>query len=107
MSENVHITIDAMDSPTIRTFWRAVLGYREVGDGDLDVPRTAGPQSGSSRWTFHERSAIVFISTSTYPTTQSSPAWRRRSPREGDLSPTCTRHGGGFSRIVRATKRAS
>lgn len=43
MSENVQITIDAMDIPIVRTFRRAVLGYREIGDGDLIDPRSIGP----------------------------------------------------------------
>lgn len=43
VSENVQITIDAMDIATVRTFWRAVLAYRDVGEEDLVDPRSIGP----------------------------------------------------------------
>ena len=43
VSEHVQITIDAMDIATVRTFWRAVLAYRDVGDEDLVDPRSIGP----------------------------------------------------------------
>ena len=42
-SEGVQITIDAMDIATVRTFWRAVLGYQDVGEEDLVDPRSIGP----------------------------------------------------------------
>jgi 4a-hydroxytetrahydrobiopterin dehydratase len=43
VSENVQITIDATDIASVRTFWRAVLGYQDVGDEDLVDPRSIGP----------------------------------------------------------------
>jgi 4a-hydroxytetrahydrobiopterin dehydratase len=41
--QDVQITIDALVAPEVRPFWRAVLGYREVGDEDLIDPRSRGP----------------------------------------------------------------
>jgi 4a-hydroxytetrahydrobiopterin dehydratase len=43
MSEDVQITIDAMDIPSVRTFWRAALNYHDVGEEDLVDPRSIGP----------------------------------------------------------------
>ncbi|MGB8178868.1 MAG: VOC family protein [Acidimicrobiales bacterium] len=43
VSECVHIAIDAMDIPSVRVFWRAVLDYRDVGDEELHDPRSIGP----------------------------------------------------------------
>lgn len=37
------IAIDAMDIPAVRPFWRAVLGYEEVGDFDVVDPAGIGP----------------------------------------------------------------
>jgi len=39
----VQVTIDALVSPEVMPFWRAVLGYRQVGDEDLLDPRSQGP----------------------------------------------------------------
>ncbi|MGH2391105.1 MAG: VOC family protein [Chloroflexota bacterium] len=41
--QTVQIAIDALVSPAVRPFWRAVLGYREVGDEDLVDPHGRGP----------------------------------------------------------------
>ncbi|HWU47049.1 MAG TPA: VOC family protein [Humibacter sp.] len=41
--QDVQITIDAMDISRVRPFWRAVLGYREVGDEDVVDPNSRGP----------------------------------------------------------------
>ena len=43
VSECVHIAIDAMDIPSVRVFWRAVLDYEDVGDEELHDPRSIGP----------------------------------------------------------------
>ena len=40
---DVQVSIDALDISTVRPFWRAVLGYREVGDEDLLDPHSRGP----------------------------------------------------------------
>jgi 4a-hydroxytetrahydrobiopterin dehydratase len=37
------IAVDAGDTPAVRAFWAAVLGYREVGEVDLDDPLARGP----------------------------------------------------------------
>ena len=42
-SEVVRIAIDAIDIPTVRSFWRAVLNYRDVGEVELEDPRSIGP----------------------------------------------------------------
>jgi 4a-hydroxytetrahydrobiopterin dehydratase len=43
VSEGVQIAIDAIDIPTVRAFWRAVLDYEDVGDEELHDPRSIGP----------------------------------------------------------------
>jgi 4a-hydroxytetrahydrobiopterin dehydratase len=39
----VQVAIDALVIPEVMPFWRAVLGYREVGDEDLIDPLFQGP----------------------------------------------------------------
>jgi len=39
----VQVTIDALVGPEVMPFWRAVLGYREMGDEDLVDPQGRGP----------------------------------------------------------------
>src|ERR1700722_3517678 len=41
--QTVQIAIDAVDRGRLMPFWRAVLGYKAVGDEDLDDPRGSGP----------------------------------------------------------------
>jgi 4a-hydroxytetrahydrobiopterin dehydratase len=41
--QSVQLTIDALVTDDVRPFWRAVLGYQEVGDDDLLDPRGRGP----------------------------------------------------------------
>ena len=41
--ESVQVTIDALVHSDVMPFWRAVLGYRQVGDEDLLDPRSSGP----------------------------------------------------------------
>jgi 4a-hydroxytetrahydrobiopterin dehydratase len=41
--QDVQIAIDALVGPDVVPFWRAVLGYRQVGDEDLLDPRGRGP----------------------------------------------------------------
>jgi 4a-hydroxytetrahydrobiopterin dehydratase len=41
--QTIQIAIDALVIPDVRPFWRAVLGYREVGDEDLIDPLFQGP----------------------------------------------------------------
>jgi 4a-hydroxytetrahydrobiopterin dehydratase len=41
--EDVQVAIDAVDIPTVRAFWRAVLNYRDEGDEDLLDPEARGP----------------------------------------------------------------
>jgi 4a-hydroxytetrahydrobiopterin dehydratase len=41
--QNVQVAIDALVIPDVMPFWRAVLGYREVGDEDLMDPDFQGP----------------------------------------------------------------
>jgi len=40
---DIDITIDALVSPDVLPFWRAVLAYRQVGDEDLIDPLGRGP----------------------------------------------------------------
>jgi 4a-hydroxytetrahydrobiopterin dehydratase len=39
----VQVAIDALVIPDVLPFWRAVLGYQEVGDEDLEDPNFQGP----------------------------------------------------------------
>jgi 4a-hydroxytetrahydrobiopterin dehydratase len=39
----VQVAIDALGIPDVMPFWRAVLGYQEVGDEDLLDPHLQGP----------------------------------------------------------------
>ena len=41
--QSVQLTMDALVTADVRPFWRAVLGYEEVGDEDLLDPRGRGP----------------------------------------------------------------
>jgi 4a-hydroxytetrahydrobiopterin dehydratase len=41
--QTVQLTIDALVTADVRPFWRAVLGYEEVGEEDLFDPRGRGP----------------------------------------------------------------
>ena len=41
--QSVQVTIDALVGIEVMPFWRAVLGYRQVGDEDLLDPRSQGP----------------------------------------------------------------
>jgi 4a-hydroxytetrahydrobiopterin dehydratase len=41
--QDVRIAIDALVRPEVIPFWRAVLGYQEVGDEDLLDPHSRGP----------------------------------------------------------------
>ena len=41
--QSVQLTMDALVTADVRPFWRAVLGYQEVGDEDLLDPRGRGP----------------------------------------------------------------
>jgi 4a-hydroxytetrahydrobiopterin dehydratase len=41
--QTVQVSIDALVRPEVMPFWRAVLGYREMGDEDLVDPHGRGP----------------------------------------------------------------
>ncbi len=41
--QDVQVAIDALVGPDVVPFWRAVLGYRQVGDEDLLDPQGRGP----------------------------------------------------------------
>jgi 4a-hydroxytetrahydrobiopterin dehydratase len=41
--QTVQVSIDALMPPNVMPFWRAVLGYRELGDEDLIDPNGRGP----------------------------------------------------------------
>ena len=44
------MSIDAIDAAKLMPFWRAVLGYRQLGDEDLLDPQGGGRRFGSSGW---------------------------------------------------------
>jgi 4a-hydroxytetrahydrobiopterin dehydratase len=74
--QSVEIAIDALVRPEVMPFWRAVLGYRDRGDGDDNLidPRGRGPLFWFSRWT--RRACNVTASTSTT-------GFRMTRPRSG------------------------
>ncbi|WP_166870239.1 VOC family protein [Salinibacterium sp. ZJ450] len=41
--QTVQLTIDALEIEKVKPFWRAVLGYKELGDEDLVDPHGRGP----------------------------------------------------------------
>ncbi len=41
--QTVQVSIDALVAPEVWPFWRALLGYQEVGDEDLITPHGRGP----------------------------------------------------------------
>jgi 4a-hydroxytetrahydrobiopterin dehydratase len=41
--QTVQVAIDALVGPAVQPFWRAVLGYQEVGEEDLIDPHGRGP----------------------------------------------------------------
>ncbi len=41
--QQVQVAIDALVGPGVMPFWRAVLGYKQVGDEDLVDPHGSGP----------------------------------------------------------------
>jgi 4a-hydroxytetrahydrobiopterin dehydratase len=41
--QDVQVSIDALVGPEVMPFWRAVLGYQEVGEEDLIDPQGRGP----------------------------------------------------------------
>ena len=41
--QTVQLAVDAIDRPQVMAFWRAVLGYNELGTEDLVDPRGHGP----------------------------------------------------------------
>jgi 4a-hydroxytetrahydrobiopterin dehydratase len=41
--QTVQVTIDALVGPDVMPFWRALLGYQDMGDEDLVDPRRRGP----------------------------------------------------------------
>jgi 4a-hydroxytetrahydrobiopterin dehydratase len=41
--QHVQVAIDALAIPAVLPFWRAVLGYAEVGDEDVIDPLRRGP----------------------------------------------------------------
>jgi 4a-hydroxytetrahydrobiopterin dehydratase len=41
--QTVQVAIEAVDRGRVMPFWRAVLGYKAVGDEDLNDPRGSGP----------------------------------------------------------------
>ncbi|HTT91453.1 MAG TPA: VOC family protein [Acidimicrobiales bacterium] len=52
--QELQVSVDALERPKVMAFWRAVLGYRQVGDEDLVDPHARGPsfwfqQMGSTR----------------------------------------------------------
>jgi 4a-hydroxytetrahydrobiopterin dehydratase len=41
--QTIQVAIDALVGSAVRPFWRAVLGYQDVGDGELVDPHGRGP----------------------------------------------------------------
>ncbi len=47
--QTISVTIDALGAPDVMPFWRAVLGYRRLGDEDLVAPHGRGPSFWSQQ----------------------------------------------------------
>lgn len=47
--QEVQVSVDAIDAAKLMPFWRAVLGYRQLGDEDLLDPRGRGPSLSFQR----------------------------------------------------------
>jgi 4a-hydroxytetrahydrobiopterin dehydratase len=105
--QNVHVAIDALVIPDVMPFWRAVLGYGEVGDEDLVHPHFQGPPFWFQQMDAPRPQRNGSTSISMCRTTRRRRASRRRSSRVGIWSATRTRPGGGPWPTPRATRSTS
>jgi len=107
--QSVQVTIDALVHPEVMPFWRAVLGYRQVGDEDLLDPHSQGPafwfqQMDAPRpqrnrihidvWVPHDqaegRIAAAIAAGGDLVTDQFAPAWWTLADPEGNEADVAT-----------------
>jgi 4a-hydroxytetrahydrobiopterin dehydratase len=107
--QSVQVTIDALVHPDVMPFWRAVLGYRQVGDEDLLDPHSEGPpfwfqQMDAPRpqrnrihidvWVPHDqaeaRVAAAIAAGGHLVTDRYAPAWWVLADAEGNEACVCT-----------------
>jgi 4a-hydroxytetrahydrobiopterin dehydratase len=109
--QSVEIAIDALVRPEVMPFWRAVLGYRDRGDGDDNLihPRGRGPlfwfqQMDAPRpqrnrihidvWVPHdqaeERVAAAIAAGGVLVTDEYAPWWWTLADAEGNEADVCT-----------------
>jgi 4a-hydroxytetrahydrobiopterin dehydratase len=101
--QSVQVTIDVLVHSDVMPFWRAVLGYRQVGDEDLLDPHAGGPpfwfqQMDAPRpqrnrihidvWVPHDqaegRVAAAIAAGGHLVTEQHAPSWRVLADAEGN-----------------------
>ena len=102
--QSVQLTMDALVTADVRPFWRAVLGYREVGDEDLIDPRGRGPSiwfqpMDAPRPQRNRVHVDVFV-----PNDEAGRAWRPRWPPVAGWWTTHTPPSGGRWPTPRATR---
>jgi 4a-hydroxytetrahydrobiopterin dehydratase len=109
--QSLEIAIDALVRPEVMPFWRAVLGYRDRGDGDDNLidPRGRGPlfwfqQMDAPRpqrnrihidvWVPHdqaeERVAAAIAAGGVLVTDEHAPSWWTLADAEGNEADVCT-----------------
>ena len=109
--QSLEIAIDALVRPEVMPFWRAVLGYRDRGDGDDNLidPRGRGPlfwfqQMDAPRpqrnrihidvWVPHdqaeERVAAAIAAGGVLVTDEYAPSWWTLADAEGNEADVCT-----------------
>ncbi len=104
--QSVQVTIDALVLPEVMPFWRAVLGYRQVGDEDLLNPHSYGPpfwfqQMDAPRPQRNRIHIDVWV-----PHDQAEARVAAAIAAGGHLVPTSTRRRGGCWPTPRATRPA-
>jgi len=109
--QSLEIAIDALVRPDVMPFWRAVLGYRDRGDGDDNLvdPRGRGPlfwyqQMDAPRpqrnrihvdvWVPHDRAeervAAAIAAGGVLVSDEHAPSWWTLADAEGNEADVCT-----------------
>ena len=109
--QSLEIAIDALVRPEVMPFWRAVLGYRDRGDGDdnlidppgrgplfwfqqMDAPRPQRNRIHIDVWVPHdqaeERVAAAIAAGGVLVTDEFAPSWWTLADAEGNEADVCT-----------------
>lgn len=103
----INVTLDTLVGGAVLPFWRALLGYGQIGDDYLFDPLRRGPGFGLQQMTPCAHNATACTSISPSRTTRPRPASQPPWPRAAIWSPMRTRRCGGSWPTPRATRRAS